>query len=110
MVGDLILILTLTTHVGSSSFKSLSTNKRLSTSAIADLEADNSGALEGQLWVFDRGYWAKNRTLWENVQSAQWDNVILGEEVKKRLREDVEDFFDREQDYKGFAVPWKVSN
>ena len=70
---------------------------------------DRRTTVDGQLWVFDKGYWSKNRTLWENVQSAQWDNVILGEEIKGMLRGDVEDFFDREEDYKEFAVPWRVS-
>ena len=62
-----------------------------------------------KIWVYDQGYWSKNRKLWENVQAATWENVILKQEVKETMMEDVEDFFDSREDYEGFAVPWKVS-
>lgn len=65
--------------------------------------------IENEIWVYDRGYWKKSRTLWENVQACNWEDVILSSEMKDQLISDIEGFFDRKDDYKSFAVPWKVS-
>ncbi len=65
--------------------------------------------IEEEVWVYDRGYWTKNRKLWQNVQSCKWENVVLNEEMKLQLISDIEGFFDRKEDYASFAVPWKVS-
>lgn len=65
--------------------------------------------IDNEIWVYDRGYWRKNRKLWENVQACNWEDVILASEMKDQLISDIEGFFDRKDDYKSFAVPWKVS-
>ncbi|KAG7006087.1 hypothetical protein G7Y79_00016g040720 [Physcia stellaris] len=75
--------------------------------SLIEAAARHSSEINKEIWVYDRGYWSKNRKLWENVQVANWDNVILKQEVKETLMKDVEDFFDSREDYKGFAVPWK---
>lgn len=64
--------------------------------------------IKEEIWVYDRGYWTKSHKLWLNVQSCQWKNVILNEELKTQLISDIEGFFDRKEDYASFAVPWKV--
>ena len=65
--------------------------------------------IDDEIWVYDRGYWRKNRKLWENVQACNWENVILNSEMKHQLISDIEGFFDRKEDYESFVVPWKVS-
>ena len=65
--------------------------------------------IDEEIWIYDQGYWTKNHRLWENVQACKWDNVILNGEMKLQLLSDIEGFFDRKEDYKSFAVPWKVS-
>ena len=65
--------------------------------------------IKEEIWVYDRGYWRKNQKLWNNVQGCKWENVILNGEMKLQLISDIEGFFDRKEDYKSFAVPWKVS-
>lgn len=62
---------------------------------------------EKEIWVFDKGYWRNSGRLWQNVQASRWADVILDEEVKQRLRDDVEGFFDRAAQYAEYAVPWK---
>lgn len=64
--------------------------------------------INDEIWVYDRGYWRKNRKLWANVQACKWDQVILDDEMKGNLVIDVEGFFDRKEDYTAFGVPWKV--
>jgi len=64
--------------------------------------------LHEEVWVFDQGYWQKNRDLWKSVQSASWEDVILNEKMKKGLVDDIEGFYDERDSYKRFAIPWKV--
>ncbi len=67
-----------------------------------------SQELHGEVMVFDGGFWQKNKELWQNVQKAEWEDVILEEEKKKSIVEDVIGFFDAEERYSEFGVPWKV--
>ncbi|KAL9120154.1 MAG: hypothetical protein Q9187_003289 [Circinaria calcarea] len=50
-------------------------------------------SIEGFVFVFD-SYWSRNRQLFEEVQKARWEDVILDEEIKKTLTELVGRFFD----------------
>lgn len=70
--------------------------------------AQYSLALHEEILVFDQGYWQKNHELWESVQKAAWNDVILDEEMKRSLIGDVEGFFNERENYRQFAVPWKV--
>lgn len=63
--------------------------------------------LHNEVWVFDQGWWQKSAQLWEAVQKASWDDVILDEDMKKALQIDVEGFFDSRETYQKLKVPWK---
>lgn len=67
-----------------------------------------SQELHGEVLVFDQGFWQKNTELWKNIQKAEWEDVILDAEKKDALIEDVIGFFDAEDRYAEFNVPWKV--
>ena len=60
-----------------------------------------------EVLVFDQERWTKNRELWASVQNASWADVIMDEDMKETLINDVEGFFDCRDDYKEFSVPWK---
>ena len=64
--------------------------------------------LHDEIYVFDSGFWQKDHALWVEVQKANWDDVILKAEFKKRLQKDVLGFFESEELYKRLAIPWKV--
>jgi transitional endoplasmic reticulum ATPase len=64
--------------------------------------------LHKEVLVFDQGYWQKNRELWDNVQKANWEDVILEKEKKEAIIDDVLGFFDGQERYAEFGVPWKV--
>ncbi|KAL8918101.1 MAG: hypothetical protein Q9208_007541 [Pyrenodesmia sp. 3 TL-2023] len=72
--------------------------------AASDHDTDSS---EAEIWVYEGGYWRKSKRLWKSVQASSWDDVILTEDLKKRIRNDLEGFFRRKSDYKAFGVPWK---
>ncbi|RDW88921.1 hypothetical protein BP6252_00953 [Coleophoma cylindrospora] len=63
--------------------------------------------LHDEVLVFDNGFWQKNKELWKNIQKANWADVILEEDRKKAIIEDVIGFFDSEKRYAEFEVPWK---
>src|SRR6266536_1200498 len=64
--------------------------------------------LHHEILVYD-GYWQKSAALWQEVQKATCDDVILDDEMKKTLTTTVERFFDSRETYKQLDVPWKVS-
>jgi transitional endoplasmic reticulum ATPase len=61
-----------------------------------------------EAWVFDRGFWQKDRELYKSIHESSWDDVILDGEKKAAIIDDVEGFFSSEESYKEFSVPWKV--
>ncbi|KAL8977423.1 MAG: hypothetical protein Q9205_006772 [Flavoplaca limonia] len=63
--------------------------------------------IDNEIWVYDKGYWKKNRKLWKSVQACRWDQVILDEAMKASLIADVEGLFDRKENYRSFGVPRK---
>ncbi|KAI5124956.1 hypothetical protein M0805_007383 [Coniferiporia weirii] len=63
--------------------------------------------LHDEIWVFNQGFWSKNRALWTEVQKANWDDVILKDGFKKSLQKDVHSFFDSEGLYKELGIAWK---
>ncbi|KAJ7490432.1 P-loop containing nucleoside triphosphate hydrolase protein [Mycena galericulata] len=64
-------------------------------------------SLHEEIWVFNQGYWAKDHSLWEDVQTADWKDVILKDEFKTNLKKDIYGFFKSEAIYKELAIPWK---
>ena len=47
------------------------------------------------IYVYD-GYWSQSKDLWNEVQKARWEDVILNEKMKKAVREIMKRFFERE--------------
>ncbi len=64
--------------------------------------------LHEEIYVFENGFWNKSHALWQEVQKANWDDVILKQSFKDTVRKDVNSFFDSEDLYKKLAIPWKV--
>jgi transitional endoplasmic reticulum ATPase len=68
---------------------------------------DWSVSVEKKVMVYSYG-WIKSVDMWEEIQKASWDEVLMNSEEKMAIREDVEGFFLRESVYKDLLVPWKV--
>ncbi|KAJ7750905.1 P-loop containing nucleoside triphosphate hydrolase protein [Mycena metata] len=62
--------------------------------------------LNEEIWTYNM-YWRKDHQLWVDVQSADWDDVILKDDFKTGLQKDIYGFFKSEPVYKKFAIPWK---
>jgi transitional endoplasmic reticulum ATPase len=65
--------------------------------------------LHNEVLVFDQGFWQKSPELWQNIQKSKWEDVILEKSKKEAIIEDVIGFFDGEDRYAEFNVPWKAS-
>lgn len=63
-------------------------------------------SLNQTVLVYD-GYWQRSRDLWLAVQKANWDKVILDEDMKSELTSVVDKFFDSKDVYEDLGVPWK---
>jgi len=63
--------------------------------------------LHGEVLVFDNGYWQKSKELWDNIQKSNWEDVILEKGKKNAIIEDIVGFFNAEERYSEFGVPWK---
>ncbi|KAM3415998.1 hypothetical protein BST61_g9486 [Cercospora zeina] len=97
---------------GESSYPTIVNQYILSASVEATntlvLEAGNWGnTLHNEIWVFDGGFWLKSAELFNSVQKASWDDVILDPNMKKAIRDDVENFYDSRGTYERLKVPWK---
>ena len=83
----------------------------LSRNSITDRLIDTVGKWQKPkdynfVYVFD-GYWTLSREMYEEIQKATWDKVILDEDMKKSLTELMHKFFNNEDIYKDLGVPWK---
>ena len=63
--------------------------------------------LHNEIYVFDDSQWEKSKELWQSVQDASWDDVILDPKVKQNLIGDVQSFFENRDLYQKYNVPWK---
>lgn len=63
--------------------------------------------MHNEVWVFDQGYWQKSFELYDSVQKASWEDVILDESMKEAIIRDVDTFFDSRDTYEKLKVPWK---
>src|SRR5262249_40857597 len=47
------------------------------------------------------------RELYQAIQGATFDNLILRGSLKQEIREDIEQFFDSRAAYESYGIPWK---
>ncbi|KAH9215298.1 P-loop containing nucleoside triphosphate hydrolase protein [Leptodontidium sp. 2 PMI_412] len=58
------------------------------------------------IYVYDQ-YWRLDEALYDQVQKASWDKVILDPRMKKELKSVSGRFFDSKDVYADLGVPWK---
>ncbi|CAE6411716.1 unnamed protein product [Rhizoctonia solani] len=66
-----------------------------------------SGQIGDSVLVFNDGYWQNDYALWEEIQKADWKDVILSPDFKQQIQSDVKNFFASETVYHELGVPWK---
>jgi hypothetical protein len=63
--------------------------------------------VRGEVLVFDQGQWYKSEQLYQAIQNASFDNLILGGTLKDSIREDFNQFFTSRDLYERYGIPWK---
>jgi hypothetical protein len=63
--------------------------------------------LRGEVLVFSGGCWSKDAKLFQAIQGASFDNLVLQGNLKQQIREDLERFFAMRQTYEEYGIPWK---
>ncbi|SLM35966.1 P-loop containing nucleoside triphosphate hydrolase [Lasallia pustulata] len=81
-------------------------SKGAATDQLISAAAEWGLQLHDEILVYD-SYWRKDANLWKSVQNADWNDIILNEEMKHEVIRDVEGFFDERTVYKEFSIPWK---
>lgn len=66
-----------------------------------------SHTIREELLVFMDGCWQKDRELYGAVQRAEWDDLILADELKAEIRDDLLHFLSSERLYARYGVAWK---
>jgi hypothetical protein len=61
----------------------------------------------GQVLVFARGEWKRDRDLLNAIKSSTLENLILSAATMRSLTADISDFFESEEIYLSLGVPWK---
>jgi len=62
--------------------------------------------LHEEIYVFNQ-YWIKDHNLWQEIQKADWKDIILKDEIKAGIKKDVFGFFESQDLYKNLSIPWK---
>jgi SpoVK/Ycf46/Vps4 family AAA+-type ATPase len=87
--------------------ESVLSNSKATDALLSAIAAAEQSAIEHTILVFDDGFWSSSRSLYNEVQKTNWDDVILDDKMKKTLTGTVLRFFDSETKYREFGVPWK---
>ncbi|HYF65029.1 MAG TPA: ATP-binding protein [Herpetosiphonaceae bacterium] len=66
-----------------------------------------NGEVRQEILVFEDGGWSKSEELFEAIQSATFDSLVLGGTLKQDILNDARDFFAAEEIYTTYGVPWK---
>lgn len=63
--------------------------------------------VHGEILVFEDNYWRKDDELFASIKKSTFDNLILPQQMKKELREDLRRFFASREIYETYGAPWK---
>ena len=61
----------------------------------------------GQILVFEGGCWSKSAELYESIQAATFENLILPGDLNTQLQSDFHQFFASRSEYEAYDIPWK---
>ncbi|WP_138505674.1 AAA family ATPase [Nostoc sp. PA-18-2419] len=68
---------------------------------------DWNSEIRDEVLVFENGYWQKNTELFQSIQGATFDNLILQGNLKQDIQDDLNRFFASRETYTAYGVPWK---
>ncbi len=63
--------------------------------------------IQSEILVFEDGFWSKDADLFESIQNASFDNLILSGTLKQEIQNDLAHFLTARETYEAYGVPWK---
>ena len=63
--------------------------------------------IDREILVFEWNCWDKNKEIFESIQKATFDKLILPEQLKSNIEHEIKRFFDSQEKYANFDIPWK---
>jgi AAA+ superfamily predicted ATPase len=63
--------------------------------------------IQSEILVFEDGFWSKDSDLFESIQNASFDNLILSGTLKQEIQNDLTHFLAARETYEAYSVPWK---
>ena len=63
--------------------------------------------LRKQIWVYQGGSWSADKELYQGVQGASWEDIVLDEAFVQGIRRDTKVFFESRQIYEELGMTWK---
>lgn len=63
--------------------------------------------VRGEVLVFDNGFWSKSEGLFESIRGTTLDDLVLPASLKDEVHENVHGFFQAEETYERYKLPWK---
>ncbi|MBG1245258.1 AAA family ATPase [Nostoc sp. NZL] len=107
--GDKLNVLLMSWHEGyckTRHFWILANSTKLAKNFFAAV-CDWNSEIRDELLVFEDGYWNKNPELFQSIQSAKFDNLVLHSTLKQDIQDDLITFFASRETYTNYSVPWK---
>lgn len=68
---------------------------------------DYNNEVRGEILVFNGGCFSKDKQLFADIQSSRLENLVLPGNVKEEFAQDCQEFFESEELYARYGVPWK---
>jgi AAA+ superfamily predicted ATPase len=66
-----------------------------------------NSTVRGEVLVFQEAYWAKDEELFESIKASTFEDLVLHGELKDEIRTDIGLFFEQEELYRRYQIPWK---
>jgi chromosomal replication initiation ATPase DnaA len=63
--------------------------------------------VRGEILIFEQGCWEKSEPLFQAIQSASFENLILPAQLKEEIQNDLTRFFASRELYEKYGIPWK---
>jgi len=73
---------------------------------ILDVERKTNAPNESIL-VFSRGRWSRSRSLFNEIQKASFDDLVLPGEMKETILSEFKQFLDSKDQYKRLGISWR---
>ena len=66
-----------------------------------------TNAPNNSIQVFANGYWSRSRSLYDSIQHASFEDLILPGELKQNIRDEFKRFLESEDRYNQLAISWR---